>query len=241
MLAYPGGAAGYTLKNGTGGCNTSNCHGAALSSSVSVVIAGPASLNVGQTSNYTVTITGGSGTAVGVDIAASSGALAVYDGNLKLSNSELVHPSKKTFSSSKYTFTFKYTAPNSAGNITLYATGCSKMSQWNHGQNFTVTVTQGADVRLEDVDVPAEFALLQNYPNPFNPSTKIKYAIPLAQRVSLRVYDVLGNVVAVLADGERQAGIYEAEFNAQNLPGGIYFYKLKTDEFESTKKFVLLK
>ncbi len=88
---------------------------------------------------------------------------------------------------------------------------------------------------------PEKFHLLQNYPNPFNPSTKIKFNIPESGLVTLKVYDVLGNEIASLINEEKPAGKYEVEFNASNLPSGIYFYQIKADLFLETKKMILLK
>ncbi|GBD91197.1 thermophilic serine proteinase precursor [bacterium BMS3Abin04] len=102
--------------------------------------------------------------------------------------------------------------------------------------------------------LPTTFKLEQNYPNPFNPTTKIKYSIPRAYlqnqsfyKVTLTVYDVLGKEIAVLVNKQQRAGSYEVEFNARNLPSGIYFYKIKANTqggsagFTNVKKLVLLK
>ncbi|MCW8804845.1 MAG: T9SS type A sorting domain-containing protein, partial [Ignavibacteriaceae bacterium] len=86
-----------------------------------------------------------------------------------------------------------------------------------------------------------DFKLEQNYPNPFNPSTKIKYSIPQSEFVSLKVFDILGNEVATLANEERTAGNYEVNLNAINLSSGIYFYKLQTGNFVESKKMILIK
>ena len=92
------------------------------------------------------------------------------------------------------------------------------------------------------------FDLNQNYPNPFNPSTKIKYSVNSTQKVTLKVYDLLGREIATLVNVEKPAGEYEVEFNAashsgevRNLPSGIYFYQLKAGQYVETKKMVLLK
>ena len=85
------------------------------------------------------------------------------------------------------------------------------------------------------------FSLEQNYPNPFNPATKINYQIPELSFVTLKVYDVLGNEIATLAKEEKHIGSYEIEFNAANLPSGIYFYRLQAGSFIETKKMVLMK
>jgi Secretion system C-terminal sorting domain len=89
--------------------------------------------------------------------------------------------------------------------------------------------------------IPASFELAQNYPNPFNPSTKIRYSLTNASNVKLTVFNVLGQEVALLVDGLRQAGTYEVNFEATNLPAGIYLYTLKTGSFEVTKKMALIK
>lgn len=90
------------------------------------------------------------------------------------------------------------------------------------------------------------FKLLQNYPNPFNPITKIKFEIPDQVRnyrslVTLKVYDVLGNEVAILVNEEKQPGTYEVEFEGTGLPSGIYLYQLKAGNYAATKKMVLIK
>jgi len=87
----------------------------------------------------------------------------------------------------------------------------------------------------------AEFQLYQNYPNPFNPKTKISYAIPDNVLVELKVYNTLGQEVATLVKEEKLAGNYEIEFNADDLPSGIYFYNIKALDFVKTKKMILLK
>lgn len=89
--------------------------------------------------------------------------------------------------------------------------------------------------------VLTEFALFQNYPNPFNPSTTIKYQIPELNFVTLKVYDVLGNEIITLVNEKKPIGNYEIEFNAPELPSGIYFYSLQAGNYVDTKKMILLK
>jgi hypothetical protein len=84
--------------------------------------------------------------------------------------------------------------------------------------------------------------LKQNYPNPFNPSTIIEYSIASSNElVSLKVFDVLGNEIANLVNEKKPAGNYEATFNAQNIPAGVYFYRLKAGSFDQTRKMILIK
>jgi hypothetical protein len=93
----------------------------------------------------------------------------------------------------------------------------------------------------EDLPVPRDFTLSQNYPNPFNPSTVIEFSLAQAQRVSLTVYNILGQEVARLIDRDLNAGRHAVNFEAGNLPSGIYFYTLQTTETVQTKKMVLMK
>lgn len=85
------------------------------------------------------------------------------------------------------------------------------------------------------------FKLSQNYPNPFNPSTTINYQIPELSFVQFKVFDVLGNEIAILVNEEKLAGEYEVEFNGQKLTSRIYFYQLEAGNFIQTKKMVLIK
>jgi hypothetical protein len=88
---------------------------------------------------------------------------------------------------------------------------------------------------------PVKFSLEQNYPNPFNPTTKISWQSPVNSHQTLKIYDVLGNEVAILVNEYRMAGKFEAEFNASNLSSGIYYYKITVGEFVQTRKMILLK
>ncbi|MBT8379041.1 MAG: T9SS type A sorting domain-containing protein [Ignavibacteria bacterium] len=92
-----------------------------------------------------------------------------------------------------------------------------------------------------EVTIINEFKLLQNYPNPFNPTTKIEYQIPKLSFVTIKVYDVLGNEIATLVNNEKQAGSYEISWYSENLPSGVYFYRLQAGNFIDTKKMILLK
>ncbi len=91
------------------------------------------------------------------------------------------------------------------------------------------------------VEAPAVYSLYQNYPNPFNPSTVISYQIPSKGHVSLKIYDALGVEVASLLDEVKEAGIYDVNFNAENLTSGVYFYTLISNNFMQTNKMILVK
>jgi hypothetical protein len=89
--------------------------------------------------------------------------------------------------------------------------------------------------------VPDKYALYQNYPNPFNPSTNIKFSIPEASFVTLKIYDVLGREVITLINDKLAAGTKVYTYDGSELASGIYFYTLKAGEFRNTKKMLLIK
>ncbi len=90
-------------------------------------------------------------------------------------------------------------------------------------------------------DIPTEFALGQNYPNPFNPATKIKYSVPQNSLVTIAVYDLTGQEVALLLNEVKEAGNYEINFDASQLSSGVYFYKMTSNNFSQVKKMSILK
>ena len=104
---------------------------------------------------------------------------------------------------------------------------------------------------IQDGNPQLTYRLEQNYPNPFNPSTIIRFQISTPEFVTLKVYDILGREVATLINAEKPAGTYEVEFtakggsasggNAQNLPSGVYVYRLQAGKFSDVKKLLLLK
>ena len=96
-------------------------------------------------------------------------------------------------------------------------------------------------VKTQVNETPVNFALNQNYPNPFNPSTVISYQLPSNSRVSLKIYDILGREVASLIEGYQTAGVHQAQFNAQNLSSGVYFYRLSAPGQDFVKKMLLMK
>ena len=118
----------------------------------------------------------------------------------------------------------------------------SELAQAFYDAKYPPVVTV-ADEELQ----PVEFRLFQNYPNPFNPSTIIKFSLPVAlsgvegSLVTLKIYNALGEEVAVLLDDELTIGTYTVEWNAAGLPSGVYFYQLQSGSFIETKKMILMK
>ncbi|MFA6457461.1 MAG: T9SS type A sorting domain-containing protein, partial [Bacteroidota bacterium] len=88
---------------------------------------------------------------------------------------------------------------------------------------------------------PLNFALHQNYPNPFNPSTTIEYQLPSTALTTLTVYDILGKEVKILLNTIQAPGTYAIQWDAGNLPSGIYFYRLSAGGRAETKKLLFLK
>lgn len=98
-----------------------------------------------------------------------------------------------------------------------------------------------AEAEEENLNLPSEYTLEQNYPNPFNPSTTVKYSIPEAGNVELKIYDIIGNEVATLVNETQTPGSYEVQFNAAHLASGVYIYSLRAGSFVQTKKMILMK
>jgi hypothetical protein len=108
-----------------------------------------------------------------------------------------------------------------------------------HGMDISTKISSAATV-------PEKFALGQNYPNPFNPTTTISLALPVESRVSLKIYNIMGQVVRTLLDEVMPAGYHEITWNGTDQNGnqvssGVYFYKLQSDNFSETKKMIMLK
>lgn len=127
---------------------------------------------------------------------------------------------------------------NSRGNsVELY---CGLFENSNNGAKvFKRTVPIG--IQQISSEVPTGFSLSQNYPNPFNPVTNIKFQLPKAGFVKLAVFDALGRNVAELVNQQLKHGTYNIDFEGNNLPSGVYFYKLETESFTQTKKMILIK
>ena len=97
-------------------------------------------------------------------------------------------------------------------------------------------------VSIKDQDqLPNTFSLSQNYPNPFNPTTRIRYTVPHRENVSLKIYNVLGELVSTLTNEVHNAGTYQLVFDGSNLASGVYFYRLEGQYFVETKSFTLIK
>lgn len=151
------------------------------------------------------------------------------------------------------TYEYKYAAMY-PGADTVNGGSSPLDNEGGFGVNHLALIVNGPDIELNDkfgvfttsvekIDdaIPASFDLSQNYPNPFNPSTKIKYTVPEASFITLKVYNVLGQEVAILINKEQTAGSYELTFNPYGLSSGIYFYTLTSGNVSITKKMMYMK
>jgi hypothetical protein len=112
---------------------------------------------------------------------------------------------------------------------------------WKFSENI-LGVNLKKEVGEDDIiNIPTKYGLDQNYPNPFNPSTIINYQLPEKNHVTLKVYDILGNLVGTLIDQEMEAGYHSVDWNASALASGVYIYRLSSGSFVSTKKLMLMK
>jgi len=102
-------------------------------------------------------------------------------------------------------------------------------------------VLTGSFLEGDLADVPSEFALLNNYPNPFNASTVISYELPHATHVELEIFNISGQRVATLVEGEQEAGYRSVVWEASEVSSGVYFYKLTAGDFAETKRMMLVK
>ena len=106
---------------------------------------------------------------------------------------------------------------------------------WSDVGNFTTTGVK------EEEEIPTVYSISQNYPNPFNPSTTIKFALPKSAVTKISIYDLLGREIQIVINKELEAGYHEITVNANNLPSGIYLYRMQSGDFTQTNKMLLLK
>jgi hypothetical protein len=134
-------------------------------------------------------------------------------------------------------YSFLYYDSTSPGYFNLkFEISIDGWTYWKDSVKFT-PVTGIKDLELK----PVEYSLSQNYPNPFNPSTIIKYGIKEKSNVKITIFNVIGKQVALVLNEEMQPGYHQADFNAANLPSGVYFYRIQAGSFVETKKMILLK
>jgi hypothetical protein len=249
-INYLHGIVGMTLRDGGLGCI---CHNFSPNDSVNVWIEGPDSVTRNSSHQYKILMTGGAAVAGGFNIANNNGILGPIDTLTQILFGELTHAFPNEFTNDTVYWNFLYTAPDTVLIDTIYSVGNSvnwdsipsDFDQWNFGDNFAINVID-YPVNVSDANsFPQDFVLYQNYPNPFNPSTTLSFVIGQSAFVSLKVYDILGNEIAVLVNEMKSSGIYHVqyspEFGIRNTTSGIYLYQLKAGSFIDTQKMIFLK
>jgi hypothetical protein len=164
---------------------------------------------------------------------------------------------------SQGTITFQWVPGNvkvltgSPDSLTLNATTSSNVPYGTYTVNVTATESSGIRVHTrsyilvvanvvskitENQESPRSYELFQNYPNPFNPATTIEFYLPKSEKITLKVYNIIGQEVARLIDNQTYAsGLHSYGFDATNLPGGVYFYELKAGTYTFVRKMLLIK
>jgi subtilisin family serine protease len=141
-----------------------------------------------------------------------------------------------------------WTWRNKVIDITAYANKQNLKLAWQYvGNDGDIVALDGikllgfpTEVNDENISI-TNYMLYQNYPNPFNPVTVIEYAIPQISKTTLKIYDILGREITTLVNEEKPAGFYKVNWNAANLPSGVYFYRIKAGSYTDTRKMILLK
>jgi hypothetical protein len=127
-----------------------------------------------------------------------------------------------------------YDTPGDLGAIWVGVSGSTKKLYFDRYLNAT-------GIRTNSNEIPNKYSLSQNYPNPFNPVTKIDFSIPKNGLVTIKIYDILGKEVEVITSKIYSAGTYSIDYDGSKLSSGVYFYKLTSGDFSSTKKMMLVK
>ncbi|HRJ85229.1 MAG TPA: T9SS type A sorting domain-containing protein [Ignavibacteria bacterium] len=241
------GRTGRTLKTSTSGCS---CHGS-VNTGVTVTIAGPDTVNTGQTQQFSLTVSNAGKTGMGLDVATRLGVLGVVTPGLHIANGELTHNDNITMTNGSVTVFFSYTAPGTGGTDTLWAVGLAGNSQsntggdaWNHAISKRIIVR--STVGIEPNISPADFKISENYPNPFNPSTNIDISLAKKTEVNIQIYDVSGSEIYTLANRTMNSGDHTFIWNAVTNSGspvnsGVYFTKISIGGLITTKKMILIK
>ncbi len=144
-----------------------------------------------------------------------------------------------------FTLPITYVNTGTAAKATVSVTMLNSGGLVNLGSFFLIddfdfTTNVGVEP-VENQPFPESFSLEQNYPNPFNPSTTIRFTIPEASQVRLTIYNQLGQTVDVLVDEALSAGTYTSDWQAADLPSGLYYYRIEAGDFRASKKMILMR
>ena len=134
-------------------------------------------------------------------------------------------------------------SPLPSNTITSLTTDNDKNLWIGSGEGIAVYNPGGVVLDIDSREQPAKkiYSILPNYPNPFNSSTIIQYHLPKSTYVKLTIYNLIGQEIEILINRYQMSGIHQISWAADDLPSGIYFYRLQMDDFSETKKLVLQK
>ncbi len=232
------------------------CHGDTATTNVNVQIIGPDSVPAGTTAFYRIKTTGGPAITGGFNFAnyrdggADTLTLSGVPGDtmVRKQEGELTHTHPKPFSNDTVSWIVRYTASSVTGYDTLYATSNStndslnsEGDKWNWSLNKPVRIYNPIGI-INLSTIAQEFSVSQNFPNPFNPVTQIDFSVARTSEIRIRIFDILGNEIAVPVAQTMKPGKYRIDFNGSNLSSGTYFYSLSADgKTISTKKMLIIK
>ncbi len=136
---------------------------------------------------------------------------------------------------------FQWNGKAKGPHVTALAVDTTAGATYHNTSTFSAPFTVTAVEPPPSAGIPEAIVLNQNYPNPFNPSTTIRYGLPIRSHVTLAVFNTLGQQVALLQNGEQEAGYHEVKFDGNSLSSGVYFYRMQTENFVQSRKLLLVR
>ena len=121
---------------------------------------------------------------------------------------------------------------------------CTVADEFGESSSKTTIVNVKLLTAIDEADngaIPRDYVMYQNFPNPFNPSTNIKFGLPKSGKVTLEIFNILGQKVATMWNGFKPAGFHSLEFDAQDIPSGVYLYRIQAAAFSQVRKMMLIK
>lgn len=235
---------GYSGAPGSSGTCASSCHG---SGTGSIVFSGvPAKYLPGTMYRIVVTHTSGStivnynaSTRIGTGSNVAGSFTGVTNASVYTAGGETgVHSAATSIDSA----VFQWTAPAAGTGAVNFFLGGIQGSKSGANSSLTLTADEASTAGVAQETTPVSMTMLRNYPNPFNPSTTIEFTVPAAGRATLRIYNMVGQDMAMLYDNEARPGVtYTVPFSGIGLSSGVYLAVLETESQRMTRKILLSK
>lgn len=167
-------------------------------------------------------------------------ALGMYQGGdiIGVANYDIV---TSTSNWTPFNIPIVYIAPGDPDTCTLHISLTSATDVGAVAYLDELALSGSSGIKLNIGQVITQFELKQNYPNPFNPTTNIEFTIPQSAYVKLAIYNSLGQTAATLVDDRLSAGSYSVDWNAGDLPSGVYYYRMNAGGFSKARKLILMK